>query len=49
MVFLIINSTLELNKNMFRLEDICLLVNKLYPQEFTNYEKLILTMELRHY
>jgi hypothetical protein len=33
----------------FRIDDICLLINNFYPQEFTNHEKLRLKMELHHY
>jgi hypothetical protein len=33
----------------FRLDDILLLANKFYPQDFIDHEKLLLKMEVPHY
>ena len=33
----------------FRIHDLCLLVKKFYPQDFTNYDKQVLEKELYHY
>ena len=33
----------------FKIEDICCLVNKFYPQNFTDQEKIELKMQLSHY
>ena len=33
----------------FRLDDILLLVNKFYSQDFIDHEKLLLKMEIPHY
>ncbi len=51
MKLLILSSALDPREahESFRLDDILLLVNKFYPQDFTDHEKLVLKMELRHY
>ena len=36
-------------RESFRIDDICQLVNKFYPQDFTNLEKEQLKIELYHY
>jgi hypothetical protein len=36
-------------RESFRIDDICQLVNKFYPQDFTNLEKERLKLELHHY
>ena len=34
---------------LFNVEDICLLVDKFYPQDFSNQEKIHLRLHLQHY
>jgi len=34
---------------LFNVEDICLLVDKLYPQDFSDQEKIHLRLQLQHY
>jgi hypothetical protein len=48
---LILSSTLDPRtaRESFRIDDICQLVNKFYPQDFTNLEKEQLEIELHHY
>ncbi|KAK2655113.1 hypothetical protein Ddye_008165 [Dipteronia dyeriana] len=48
---LILSTTLEPRKEYesFRIDDICKLVNKFYPHDFPDHEKLQLKMQLQHY
>lgn len=34
--------------NLFIIDNICLLLDKCYQQDFTNYEELLLKMEIYH-
>ena len=51
MELLRLNSVLEPRKALksFRSSDLCLLVKKFYPQDFTNYDKQVLEKELYHF
>jgi hypothetical protein len=42
-------NTLEPHVNHFRIDYICQLINKLYPQNFIDLEKEQLEIELNHY
>jgi hypothetical protein len=48
---LILSSALDprVARESFRIDDICQLVNKFYPQDFTDLEKEQLEIELHHY
>jgi hypothetical protein len=48
---LILGSALDprVARESFRIDDICQLVNKFYPQDFTDFEKEQLKIELYHY
>ena len=35
--------------NSFRISDLCLLVKKFHPQDFTDYDKQVLEKDLYHY
>jgi hypothetical protein len=37
------------NYKLFKIEDICLLVDKFYPKDFSNQEKIHLRLQLQHY
>jgi hypothetical protein len=37
------------NYKLFSVEDICLLVDKFYPEDFSNQEKTHLRFQLQHY
>ncbi|XP_059451079.1 uncharacterized protein LOC132181866 [Corylus avellana] len=39
----------QVARESFRIDDICQLVNKFYPQDFTDFEKEQLELELHHY
>jgi hypothetical protein len=49
--FLKLSTTLDpINSyKLFNVEDICLLVDKFYPQDFSNQEKIHLRLQLQHY
>jgi hypothetical protein len=51
MELLILGSALDsrIARESFRIDDICQLVNKFYPQNFTDTEKEQLEVELHHY
>ena len=51
MELLIFNSILGPQEphEFFRMDDICLLVTKFYPQDFKNHEKLFLKVEPHHF
>ena len=48
---LILGSALDprVARESFKIDDICQLVNKFYPQDFTDFEKEQLEIELHHY
>ena len=50
MELLRLNLALELQESLksFKISDLCLLVKKFYPQDFTNYDKQILENDLYH-
>ena len=51
MELLILGSALDhrVARESFKIDDICQLVNKFYPQDFTDFEKEQLEIELHHY